>query len=107
MATYYERNKERLKEYQREYHQKNKEANHAYAAYYFQNVTKYMREVNRKPRKKKEKPYKTTITYNSGMVTEKRIRYRKPVEETPPPPSPPPGPVVFMGPPMLLDWNNL
>jgi len=101
MATYYERNKERLLAYQKAYYEAHKERAADYNAHYFQNVTKYVRQSKRKPRAPSYKP-KTTIRYNSGTVTKKRIRIRKPkIKE------PPPKPEVKILPGMLLDWNNL
>lgn len=106
MESYYQRNKERLLAYQRAYHHAHKEQCHAYAAYYYQTVTKFVREAKpRTPRVKKEKVCKTTIRYNSGTVTEKKIRLRKPVQEPPPPPAPGPAVVAWDG--IYLDWNNL
>jgi hypothetical protein len=105
MQTYYARNRERLLAYQKAYHQANKERYHAYHHYYYENVTRFVRDTKppREPTPKKEKTIKTTIKYDSGTVTEKRIRLRKPTE----PPPPPPGPAVLAWDGILLDWNKL
>ena len=105
MSSYYERNKERMLAYQRAYYQTHKENCSEYNKYYFQNVTRFVRETKPPreaiPRKTKSK---TVITYNSGTVTQKRIRIRQPVEPYTPPT---PGPSVFVNPGILLDWNKL
>jgi hypothetical protein len=105
MPTYYELNKERLRAYQRAYWEAHKQQVRDYNNYYYENVTRFVRETKppREPKLKKQKP-KTTITYNSGTVAEKRIRFRHPVEPVEPAP---PGPTVFVSPGILLDWNNL
>jgi len=105
MSTYYARNKERLLAYQRAYWEAHKQQVRDYNKYYFENVTRFVRETKppREPTPKKQKA-KTTITYNSGTVTEKRIRLRQPVEPVEPAP---PGSSVFVSPGILLDWNNL
>jgi hypothetical protein len=103
MATYYERNKERMLAYQRAYYAAHKERSKDYNAHYFQNVTKFVREAERPPcpPKKDSKP-KTTIRYNSGAVTRKRKRiYKRKIKE------PLPKPEVKLLPGILLDWNNL
>lgn len=103
MASYYERNKERMLAYQRAYYAAHKEQSKDYNAHYFQNVTQYVRKAKRPPQppKKDSKP-KTTLRYNSGTVAKKRIRIRnrKPKE-------PPPKPEVKVLPGILLEWNNL
>jgi hypothetical protein len=101
MATYYERNKERMLAHRRAYYAAHKEQYKDYNAHYFQNVTRFVRETKRQPPKKDSKP-KTTLRYNSGAVTKKRIRIRnrKPKE-------PPPKPEVKVMPGILLEWNNL
>ena len=103
MATYYERNKERMLAYQRAYYAAHKEQCKDYNAHYFQNVSKYVRESKRKPRppKKDNKP-KTTIRYNSGTVTTKRIRiYKRMIKE------PVSKPEVTLLPGILLEWDKL
>ena len=103
MATYYERNKESMLAYQRAYYAAHKDQSKDYNAHYFQNVTKFVREAERPPRppKKDSKP-KTTVRYNSGTVTKKRIRIRKPKSKVPPP-----KPEVKVLPGILLEWDNL
>ena len=103
--AYYYANRERLCAYQRAYHQANKERISQYNKYYFDNVTRFVRATKPpRERKSRKQKAKTTIKYNSGAVTEKRIRIRKPIE---PPPPPPPGPAVMAWDGILLDWNNL
>ena len=104
--AYYYANRERLCAYQRAYHQANKERISQYQKYYFDNVTRFVRDTKppRESKPKKQKASKTTIKYNSGAVTEKRIRFRHPVEPVTPPP---PGPAVMVWDGILLDWNNL
>lgn len=105
--AYYYANRERLCAYQRAYHEANKERIHEYSKYYYENVTRFVRDTKppRERKPKKQKTSKTTITYNSGTVTDKRIRIRKPAE--PPAPPPAPGPAVMAWEGILLDWNNL
>jgi hypothetical protein len=91
--AYYYANKERLCAYQRAYHQANKQRISEYNRYYYQNVTRFVRDTKppREPKPKKQKA-KTTIKYNSGTVTEKRIRLRQLTEPPPPPPKTEPPP---------------
>jgi len=103
MATYYERNKERMLAYQREYYRTHKEQGKAYNEYYYQTVTKWVREPKPpKPKKEKVPKVKTTIKYHSGAVTEKRIRVRNrkaiPL---------PPAPVAVKWEGGVIDWDKL
>ena len=106
METAYQRRREKALAYQRAYYQANKARCSEYNRYYFDNVTRFVRDTKppREPKPKKEKSIKTTIKYDSGTVTEKRIRFRHPVEPVTPPSS---GPAVLAWDGILLDWNKL
>jgi len=106
MESYYERNKECRRAYQKAYRAAHREQTRDYDAYYFQNVTKWVRTTKpRAPPKEKAQKPKTTIRYNSGTVTEKKIRTKKHFDPPPPPPAPGPAVVAWDG--VFLDWNKL
>ena len=76
MSTYYERNKEHLKALSKKYRESHREKYRAYAAAYFQQVTKSKRQrVGRKmytpkpkPEPKKDYTIKTTIKYKEPVA---------------------------------------
>jgi len=88
MSTYYERNKEHLKALAKKYRAAHLEKCKAYAAAYFQKVTKSKRQtVGRKmnkPESKKDYTIKTTIKYKEPVPkTPKAPKVRKPAAPKP------------------------
>lgn len=74
MSTYYERNKEHLKALAKKYRAAHLEKCKAYAAEYFQKVTKSKRQIvgrkmyTPKPETKKDYTIKTTIKYKEPVA---------------------------------------
>jgi hypothetical protein len=90
MSTYYERNKERLKALAKKYRETHLEKCKAYAAAYFQQVTKSKRKIiGRKMNKPKSEPakdytIKTTIKYKEPVPKiPKTPKVRKPAAPKP------------------------
>jgi hypothetical protein len=103
--TYYQRNKERMKEYARRYHHENKDRLNEYHRRYFQECVKGRRQAQRaaaranrkkviRPRKKHEK---TNIP--SLVIIGQQL-------ENPPPPPPPAEPsyTVHLRPGITITW---
>ena len=81
MSTYYERNKERQKILSKKYYEANLEKCKAYAAAYFQQVTKSKRKIvgrkmstpKPKPAPKKDYTIKTTIKYKEPVAKTPKV----------------------------------